>query len=256
MERILPSGLSGHYEFEHVKVWGFISKPAAARPNRSMQHFFINGRYVKSKTAMVALEQAFKGSLMVGKFPSCVLHIELSYHAVDVNVHPNKLEVRFINEKPIFDAVYHGVQTALNQGDKPFVMDVKKVVCLSSVLCVIGKTGANTIKNNVFQTGKKTDTEKPIQQTAPKQGEVVPVSGFAKELFQNSSTEKLQMNDSGSIQNSVSDVQIPSFHHYKNDTPRITYADIDITVDDREDFTKPAHLYILLKQYRKRENSK
>lgn len=116
------------YEFEHVKVWGFISKPAAARPNRSMQHFFINGRYVKSKTAMVALEQAFKGSLMVGKFPSCVLHIELSYHAVDVNVHPNKLEVRFINEKPIFDAVYHGVQTALNQGDKPFVMDVKKVV--------------------------------------------------------------------------------------------------------------------------------
>ena len=244
------------YEFEHVKVWGFISKPAAARPNRSMQHFFINGRYVKSKTAMVALEQAFKGSLMVGKFPSCVLHIELSYHAVDVNVHPNKLEVRFINEKPIFDAVYHGVQTALNQGDKPFVMDVKKVVSYHPFYASSEKPEQIQLKTTYSKPVKKTDTEKPIQQTAPKQGEVVPVSGFAKELFQNSSTEKLQMNDSGSIQNSVSDVQIPSFHHYKNDTPRITYADIDITVDDREDFTKPAsslHLTEAIPQEREQQ---
>ena len=65
------------YEYEHVKVWDLSANPQPARPNRSMQHFFINGRYVKSKTAMVALEQAFKGSLMVGKFPSCVLHIEV-----------------------------------------------------------------------------------------------------------------------------------------------------------------------------------
>lgn len=107
------------YELGGVRISGFVSKPSAARPNRSMQNFFINGRYVRTRTASVALEEAFKGSLMVGKIPACVLHITIPFGAVDVNVHPTKLEVRFINEKPIFDAVYHGVKTALNQGDEP-----------------------------------------------------------------------------------------------------------------------------------------
>ncbi len=120
-----------NYELNGVKLWGFISKPSAARPNRSMQQFFINGRYVKSRTAMVAMEEAFKGSLMVGKVPACVLHLGISYHSVDVNVHPAKIEVRFVNEKPIFDAVYHGVKTALNQGDAPSVMSLNKPVLSS-----------------------------------------------------------------------------------------------------------------------------
>ena len=110
------------YELGGIKVEGFVSKPSAARPNRSMQNFFINGRYVKSRTAMVALEEAFKGSLMVGKVPACALHLTVPFGAVDVNVHPSKIEVRFINEKPIFDAVYHGVKSALNAGDTPQVV--------------------------------------------------------------------------------------------------------------------------------------
>ncbi len=110
------------YELNGVKVSGFVSSPAAARPNRSMQNFFINGRYVKSRTAMVALEEGFKGSLMTGKVPACVLHLSVPFGAVDVNVHPTKIEVRFLNEKPIFDAVYHGVKAALSKGDMPHVM--------------------------------------------------------------------------------------------------------------------------------------
>lgn len=110
------------YELNGVKIDGFISSPAAARPNRSMQNFFINGRYVKSRTAMVALEEGFKGSLMVGKVPACVLQLTVPFGAVDVNVHPAKIEVRFVNERPIFDAVYHGVKAALNKGDTPHVM--------------------------------------------------------------------------------------------------------------------------------------
>ena len=109
------------YEYGGVSVEGYVSKPAAARPNRSMQNFFLNGRYVKSRTAMVALEEAFKGSLMVGKLPACVLHLKVSFRAVDVNVHPAKIEVRFVNEKPVFDCIYHGVKTALNQEDTPSV---------------------------------------------------------------------------------------------------------------------------------------
>lgn len=107
------------YTLGGVRVSGYISKPEYARPNRNMQNFFINNRYVISKTAMAAISEACKGSVMVGKFPSCVLNIELSYNAVDVNVHPTKLEVRFVNERPVFDAVYHAVKTALLNGDRP-----------------------------------------------------------------------------------------------------------------------------------------
>jgi len=113
------------YEYERVKVTGYISKPSGSRPNRSMQNFFINGRYIRSRTAMAALEEACKGSIMVGKFPACVLHLSLSFGAVDVNVHPVKLEVRFVNERPIFDAVYHAVKSALNTEDAPKVMELK-----------------------------------------------------------------------------------------------------------------------------------
>ena len=110
------------YELNGVRVYGFTCDTNSARPNRSMQHFFINGRYVKSKTMMIALEQAYKGSIMVGKFPSCVLYLELSYEVIDVNVHPAKIEVRFINERPIFDAVYYGIKTSINKLDRPLEM--------------------------------------------------------------------------------------------------------------------------------------
>lgn len=105
------------YKLDSIKVTGYISKPIHSRPNRNMQNFFINGRYVKTRTAMAALEEAFKGSVMVGKFPSCVLNIELPFEMIDVNVHPAKIEVRFINERPIFDTVYHAVKSALMKFD-------------------------------------------------------------------------------------------------------------------------------------------
>lgn len=106
------------YSLNGVSVSGYVSKPVNARPNRNMQNFFINGRFVKSRTAMAAVEEACKGSVMVGKFPACVLHIKISCEAVDVNVHPAKIEVRFINERPVFDAVYHAVKSALLQKDE------------------------------------------------------------------------------------------------------------------------------------------
>ena len=105
------------YELNGVSVSGYVSKPVYARPNRNMQNFFINGRYVKSRTAMAALEEAFKGSVMVGKFPSCVLNLSLPYEMIDVNVHPAKIEVRFVNERPVFDAVYHAVKSSLMKND-------------------------------------------------------------------------------------------------------------------------------------------
>lgn len=105
------------YENAGVCAKGYISKPLAARATRSMQLFFVNGRFVKTATAGAALCEAYKNSIMVGKFPACVLHISFPPNAVDVNVHPAKIEVRFSNERLIFDTVYYGVKSALAAGD-------------------------------------------------------------------------------------------------------------------------------------------
>ena len=101
---------------------GFVSKPTDARPSRSLQTFFVNGRPVKSRLLVAALEEAYRNQLMVGKFPACVLHLTVPPTTVDVNVHPAKTEVKFLSEKAVFDCVHYGVLAALNkQIDRPQV---------------------------------------------------------------------------------------------------------------------------------------
>ncbi len=96
-----------------IRVSGYVSEPDFVRSNRNMENFFINGRFVKSRTAMAAVEQAYVSKMQSDKFPFCVINIELNPAAVDVNVHPSKLEVKFSNERVIFDAVYYTVLGAL-----------------------------------------------------------------------------------------------------------------------------------------------
>ncbi len=102
-----------------IKVSGYVSKPVASRPNRNMQFFFINNRLIKTGTGSAALSEAYKNSVMVGKFPSCVLNIEIDPSLVDVNVHPAKTEVRFSDERMIFNAIYYACKNALSSGDTP-----------------------------------------------------------------------------------------------------------------------------------------
>ena len=106
------------YSFESVKISGLISKPTKSRPNRNMQFFFVNGRLVKSGTASAALSEAYKNSIIVGKFPYCVLNITTAPGLVDVNVHPAKTEVRFANERTVFSAVYYAAKNALERRDE------------------------------------------------------------------------------------------------------------------------------------------
>lgn len=105
--------IPAEYSLGGVSVSGFVSKPTASRPNRTMQHFFVNGRYTRTKTGAAALEEGFRASMMVGKFPACVLNITLPCNLVDVNVHPAKIEVRFVSEKSVFDAVYFAAKSAI-----------------------------------------------------------------------------------------------------------------------------------------------
>ena len=107
------------YSVNNMHISGAVTKPSAARKSRAMQFFFINSRLVKCQTAMAALEQAYKNSIMVGKFPGCVLNIECDTSFVDVNVHPAKIEVRFANERPVFELVYYGVKSAIEEKDSP-----------------------------------------------------------------------------------------------------------------------------------------
>ena len=108
--------------WEGYSLSGYVSKPTDSRPSRAMQTFFVNDRPVKSRLLIAALEEAYRNQIMVGKFPACVLHVKLPANAVDVNVHPAKTEVKFLNEKAVFDCVHYGVLGALNKTpDRPQV---------------------------------------------------------------------------------------------------------------------------------------
>lgn len=162
------------YQLDAIKVYGYISKPEHSRPNRNMQNFFINGRYIKTRTAMVALEEAFKGSIMVGKFPSCVLNINLPCEIVDVNVHPSKLEVRFINERPVFDAIYHAVKSSLMKYDSRKKASFKKETAFNEVQnkfnpfnnapAILNKPVSNASEQKLIQEPKRFVPQKTERQ--------------------------------------------------------------------------------------------
>ena len=112
--------VDSHWENYHLT--GYVSKPTDARPSRNLQTFFVNGRPVRSRILIAALEEAYRNQIMAAKFPACVLHLELPVNTVDVNVHPAKTEVKFLNEKAVFDCVHYGVLGALNKTpDRPQV---------------------------------------------------------------------------------------------------------------------------------------
>ena len=98
---------------DNMRIRGFVSSPAAGRGNRGAQYFYCNGRYIKSPLLQSAVEQAYKNTLLTGRYPACVLYLELGYGSVDVNVHPAKTEVKFSAERQVFDLVYHAVLSAL-----------------------------------------------------------------------------------------------------------------------------------------------
>lgn len=108
--------------WDAYRLTGFVSRPTATRGNRANQLFFVNGRNIRSKTMSAALEEAYRNQLMTGRFPSCVLQLTLPEKLVDVNVHPAKTEIRFINERDLFDCVHYGVQGALERTDGKVTM--------------------------------------------------------------------------------------------------------------------------------------
>ena len=135
------------------RVWGLITQPRSCRASRSMQYFYINGRYVRNRTMMAGMEMAFKGTTMQGKFPGGILLLEMPADLVDVNVHPAKTEVRFARENDIFDLVYHAVKLALSQpgtGERQFVFDSEKENNVSNKYENSENKEESPVKNNNF----------------------------------------------------------------------------------------------------------
>ena len=155
-----------HYSYNGMELEGYVSSPHASRKSRAMQYFFINGRLVKSKTALAALEQAYKNSIMVGRFPACVLNITVNAALVDVNVHPAKIEVRFANEKPVFDLVYYGVKTAIETGDSVKEATFGGAPAADEVGRAYPPAGSRSAKIDFFR--KKEESVQTVLQTAPR----------------------------------------------------------------------------------------
>lgn len=135
------------------RVWGLITQPRSCRASRSMQYFYINGRYVRNRTMMAAMETAFKGTTMQGKFPGGILLLEMPADLVDVNVHPAKTEVRFARENDIFDLVYHAVKLALAQpgtGERRFAFEEDKKDEESNKSEMSDNETENDVKKNNF----------------------------------------------------------------------------------------------------------
>ncbi|MBR5512789.1 MAG: DNA mismatch repair endonuclease MutL [Ruminococcus sp.] len=114
------------YEENGIKISGYIIKPLYSKFNRSFQNFFVNGRYVKSKLCSVALENSYENMIMTGKFPACVLMIEMHPSQMDVNIHPTKAEVRFINEKQVTNAIYFAVKNTFSQNGLIYEFETKQ----------------------------------------------------------------------------------------------------------------------------------
>ena len=166
-------------QWESYRLCGYVSKPTDARPSRNLQTFFVNDRPVKSRILIAALEEAYRNRIMQGRFPACVLHLTIPANAVDVNVHPAKTEVKFLNEKAVFDLVHYGVLGALNKAaDRP-QMQFKQPV--QPTPAPESKPNPAPKQNSFFQTMTPAEfkTFSAVIQDAPKPSEKAAFSTVA-----------------------------------------------------------------------------
>lgn len=168
------------YELDGIKVSGYCVKPLYSKANRVFQNFFVNDRYIKSQVCASALEEAYKGVIMVGKFPACVLKIGLAPDTVDVNVHPAKVEVRFSDDKPIYNCIYFAVKSALMKAGMVYDFELEKTAFSKS--CADNK-----------EKDEKEEVYQPQIPVVPEKSEEPPlrnvVSDISKEVFKENKAE-------------------------------------------------------------------
>ena len=172
--KLLPADLT----VDGIRVSGFIGRTDNVRANRNYQNFFINGRYIKSKTACAAIEQAYTSYIPPEKFPCCILRIDVNPAAVDVNVHPAKLEVKFSNERPVFEAIYYAVRNALEENvTRPSIdpRDLWKTdKRVSDMKAPISDTRGESLSRRQMSAELYTQQTQPLQASKEKTKEKTP----------------------------------------------------------------------------------
>lgn len=230
------------YSLDAIKVTGYVSKPVNSRPNRNMQNFFINGRYVKIRTAMAAIEEAFKGSVMVGKFPSCVLNIELPFEMIDVNVHPAKIEVRFINERPVFDTVYHAIKSALMKFDSRKQASFKTNTAFNDIrkFSPFNNAGAVLKDNSTRQVSVKTPVQSPKPVITEKKDEFNPFEDIAFTPVKKTETHQKKINNIDNIKLSDIDKPFDLFSKQAVDNARkANYFEKSDFIENKQEYKQP-----------------
>ncbi len=216
-----------------IRVSGMISKPVYCRPTRSAQYCFLNNRFIRSGVVSKALDQAYKNTVMVGKFPACVLNIEIPFDRVDVNVHPAKTEVRFSDEKAIFEAVYYAVKNALISGDsrpqlsldsKPVKKEAEPFTRMSTEeyrkLANLPKSDTPTKAEQVYNIGGV--SKAPVKSTI--------LRDFSKPLVSNE-TVKI------SFEQEPRKVEAPKVEQTQTEPPKKAYEQIlSVVLDDETKF--------------------
>lgn len=192
---------------EKYQIQGLVTPPRASRASRSMQFFYINGRFVKNRTMMAALEQAYRGMMMQGKFPGCVLFLQMPPELVDVNVHPAKTEVRFARESDIFDVVYKTVKNALVQATathSTFAFD-KKATAATPAQGAASKPVETLVRPNV----KKEEADVPAAEQTPKPAYVAPIAGAGRITAYNQMVDTLAANSDAVPYQTEEKTQVP-----------------------------------------------
>ncbi len=231
------------YTFENMSVSGFVGSPVTARANRNMQHFYINGRLIKSKNLIAALEQACKNSVMVGRFPSCVLNLTIPYNMVDINVSPSKTEARFADEKAVFNIIYYGVKSALSEGDRrpELKLDRPMINAVEGEQISLHKTENLRTYGRIEETAQHISeqlfTEQPITERP-----------IATQPFIEQSIAEQKQSDSGSVLKSVGYSENITRQSVLKSEPVVRYnatlggKKLDVVFDQEDDDNRPADL--------------
>ncbi len=210
-----------------IRVAGFISTPELNRANRNLENFYINSRFVKSKTASAAIEQAYKSYIPDGKFPFCVLDIIIDPSLVDVNVHPAKLEVKFSNENVIFNAVYYAVRTALSSSiSTPSLYNEDKPKCEASPLNTLFQ--AQDKENNEYKASRIVFDSK-ANVAVVRQNNTLDYSSFEKK--DKAEVEVKQTSKSAYADEDAFSLKFPKKEIKTEEKPSVLYGAQEIKID-------------------------
>ncbi len=218
------------YEYGGLRIHGYIAKPEFSRPNRNMQNFFVNSRYIRSRTMMAALEEGFRGFCPTGKFPACVLFCDIDLRLVDVNVHPAKLEIKFSDERRVFDSVYFAVKNALSRAVTFAGFSNEQ----DGVFPNVEKNNEESVQVNTEEVPKSEPYIAPnvpplyASDTGGKSGNNTDENSDVKKI----DTEKTDANNSNTDNNILNKEKVHPLNFLSEEYPKMTTPEIKVTTFD------------------------